>query len=115
MTISTHVLDASLGTPAAGVSATLSRLEVGWLDVESGVTDADGRHRFLADTPAGTYCLTFGTGAYFAARSVATFYPEVAITFTIPEPADEDGADVPAHFHVPLLLSPFAYSTYRGS
>ncbi len=114
MTISTHVLDASLGTPAAGVSVTLSRLEVGWLDIESGVTDADGRHRFLADAPAGTYCLTFGTGAYFLARSVATFYPEVAITFTIPESVEET-ADVPAHFHVPLLLSPFAYSTYRGS
>jgi 5-hydroxyisourate hydrolase len=115
MTISTHVLDASLGTPAAGVSVTLSRLEVGWLDIESGVTDVDGRHRFLADAPAGTYCLTFGTGAYFAARLVATFYPEVAITFTIPEPLEEEGADATGHFHVPLLLSPFAYSTYRGS
>jgi 5-hydroxyisourate hydrolase len=115
MTISTHVLDASLGTPAAGVSVTLSRLEIGWLDVESGVTDTDGRHRFLAHAPAGTYCLTFGTGAYFAAHSVVTFYPEVAITFTIPELADEEGPDVPGHFHVPLLLSPFAYSTYRGS
>jgi 5-hydroxyisourate hydrolase len=115
MTISTHVLDTSLGTPAPGVSVTLSRLEVGWLDIESGVTDADGRHRFLADTPAGTYCLTFGTGAYFAARSVATFYPEVAVTFTIPEPAEEASADGTGHFHVPLLLSPFGYSTYRGS
>jgi 5-hydroxyisourate hydrolase len=115
MTISTHVLDASLGTPAAGVSVTLSRLEIGWLDVESGVTDAHGRHRFLADAPAGTYCLTFGTGAYFAVRSVATFYPEVAITFTIPQRLEEEGADATGHFHVPLLLSPFAYSTYRGS
>ena len=115
MTVSTHILDSSLGTPATGVSVTLSRLEIGWLDVESGVTDADGRHRFLADTPAGTYCLTFGTGAYFAAHSVATFYPEVAVTFTILEPADEEGPDVPGHLHVPLLLSPFAYSTYRGS
>jgi 5-hydroxyisourate hydrolase len=108
MTVSTHVLDASLGTPAAGVSVTLSRLTGGWLDVESGVTDAAGRHRFVADTAEGTYCLTFGTGAYFASRSVATFYPEVVISFIIPEPAD-------GHFHVPLLLSPFAYSTYRGS
>jgi 5-hydroxyisourate hydrolase len=115
VTISTHVLDASAGTPAAGVSVTLSRLEVGWLDVESGVTDSDGRHRFLADTPAGAYCLTFGTGAYFTARSVATFYPEVAVTFTIPEPADETDGGVTGHVHVPLLLSPFAYSTYRGS
>ena len=112
MTISTHVLDASAGTPAAGVSVTLSRLAGSWLDVESGVTDADGRHRFLADAPAGTYCLTFGTGANFPARAVATFYPEVAVTFTVPAPAD--GADT-GHFHVPLLLSPFAYSTYRGS
>jgi 5-hydroxyisourate hydrolase len=115
MTVSTHVLDASLGTPAAGVSVTLSRLAGGRLDVESGVTGADGRHRFVADTPAGTYCLTFGTGAYFTARSVATFYPEVAITFTIPEPPDEPDAVVTGHLHVPLLLSPFAYSTYRGS
>jgi len=112
MTISTHVLDASQGVPAAGISVTLSRLETGWLDIESGVTDADGRHRFLAEVPAGTYCLTFATGAYFAARAVATFYPEVAITFTIAEP--EDGM-LPRHSHVPLLLSPFAYSTYRGS
>jgi 5-hydroxyisourate hydrolase len=112
MTISTHVLDASHGTPAAGIAVTLSRLEVGWLDVESGVTDAGGRHRFLGDTLGGTYCLTFGTGAYFAARAVPTFYPEVAITFTIPEPADGTPT---GHFHVPLLLSPFAYSTYRGS
>jgi 5-hydroxyisourate hydrolase len=108
------VLDASIGTPAAGVSVTLSRLAGGWLDVESGVTDQDGRHRFVADAPAGTYCLTFATGPYFAARAVATFYPEVAITFTIAEPDDAAAGNV-GHFHVPLLLSPFAYSTYRGS
>jgi 5-hydroxyisourate hydrolase len=116
MTVSTHVLDASAGAPAAGVSVTLSRQAGSRLPVESGVTDADGRHRFVADTPAGTYCLTFGTGAYFAARAVATFYPEVAITFTIPEPADGTTASGDTrHLHVPLLLSPFAYSTYRGS
>jgi 5-hydroxyisourate hydrolase len=114
MTISTHVLDASLGAPAAGVSVTLSRLAGGWLDVESGVTDPNGRHRFIADTPAGTYCLTFGTGPYFAARAVPTFYPEVVITFTIPESQDAAAENV-GHFHTPLLLSPFAYSTYRGS
>jgi 5-hydroxyisourate hydrolase len=113
MTISTHVLDASVGSPAAGVSVTLSLLASGWLDVESGVTDPEGRHRFVADTPAGTYCLTFATGQYFAARTVPTFYPEVAITFTIPEPGETADGNV-GHFHVPLLLSPFAYSTYRG-
>jgi 5-hydroxyisourate hydrolase len=105
MTVSTHILDASLGVPAAGVPVTLSLLTDGWLEVEAGVTDADGRCRFAAGTPAGTYRLTFATGDYFTARSVAAFYPEVAITFTV-----TDG-----HFHVPLLLSPFAYSTYRGS
>jgi 5-hydroxyisourate hydrolase len=117
MTISTHVLDASAGTPAAGVSVTLSRLAGSWLDVESGVTDAGGRHRFAADTPAGTYRLTFGTGPYFAARAVTAFYPEVAVTFTIAGPAGaaDDGAPATGHCHVPLLLSPFAYSTYRGS
>jgi 5-hydroxyisourate hydrolase len=115
MTVSTHILDASLGTPAAGVSVMLSRQSGGWRGVESGVTDADGRHRFVADTPAGTYCLTFATGPYFAARAVPAFYPEVAITFTIRDPADETGAGATGHFHVPLLLSPFAYSTYRGS
>jgi 5-hydroxyisourate hydrolase len=112
MTISTHVLDAGRGTPAAGVSVTLSRLAGGWLDVEPGVTDADGRHRFAAGTPAGTYRLTFATGAYFAARAVPAFYPEVAVTFAIAAAGDRADA---GHFHVPLLLSPFAYSTYRGS
>lgn len=107
MTVSTHVLDASRGTPAAGVPVTLSRLADGWLELESGTTDADGRHRFSAEPPAGACRLTFGTGAYFAARGVPAFYPEVVITFTVPEAA--------GHFHVPLLLSPFAYSTYRGS
>jgi len=112
MTISTHVLDASLGVPGTGISVTLSRLEIAWIDVESGVTDPDGRHRFLADAAPGTYCLTFRTGAYFAARAVQSFYPEVAVTFTIADPADGMS---PGHYHVPLLLSPFAYSTYRGS
>ena len=112
MTVSTHVLDASLGAPAAGVPVVLSRGETGagpgageWRPVESAVTDADGRCRFAAVTTAGMYRLTFATGSYFAARSVPAFYPEVTITFTA-----GDG-----HFHVPLLLSPFAYSTYRGS
>ena len=110
MTVSTHVLDASLGHPAAGVAVTLSRLADGWLDVESGVTDSDGRRRFFADTPGGTYRLQFATGAYFAARAVDAFYPEVTVTFTVPQAGTGTG-----HLHVPLLLSPFAYSTYRGS
>ena len=84
--------------------------------MESGATDADGRFRFGAPTPPGMYRLVFGTGRYFADRAVATFYPEVTIAFTIAEPgAGDPAAAHEAHFHVPLLLSPFAYSTYRGS
>jgi 5-hydroxyisourate hydrolase len=109
MTLSTHVLDASEGRPAAEVTVSLSfaALPGGWVPVESGETDADGRHRFETATEPGTYRLVFGTGAYFVARGVAAFYPEVTITFTVAEPG--------VHYHVPLLLSPFAYSTYRGS
>jgi 5-hydroxyisourate hydrolase len=109
MTVSTHVLDASTGHPAADVAVALAFAGPagGWVAVESGETDGDGRHRFGAATEPGTYRLVFGTGAYFAARGVAAFYPEVTITFTVADPG--------AHYHVPLLLSPFAYSTYRGS
>jgi len=113
MTVSTHVLDASAGQPAAGVAVSLSVAvpssgpSSGWVLVGSGETDGDGRHRFEPATEPGTYRLVFGTAAYFAEREVAAFYPEVTITFTV--------ADAGAHFHVPLLLSPFAYSTYRGS
>jgi 5-hydroxyisourate hydrolase len=109
MTVSTHVLDASAGRPAAGVAVSLSfaALPGGWVPVDSGETDADGRHRFEAATEPGTYRLVFGTGKYFAAGGVPAFYPEVTITFSV--------ADAGAHYHVPLLLSPFAYSTYRGS
>jgi 5-hydroxyisourate hydrolase len=117
MTISTHVLDATSGRPAAGVPVTLTYLDPAgewsggpsdrWVPAGTGETDSDGRHRFAGGTEAGVYRLTFGTGRYFAAAGVATFYPEVTITFSV--------ADSAAHYHVPLLLSPFAYSTYRGS
>jgi 5-hydroxyisourate hydrolase len=108
MSVSTHVLDASAGQPASGVAVALSFAATdGWVPVESGETDGDGRHRFGTATQPGTYRLVFGTGAYFGAHGVAAFYPEVTITFTVADPG--------AHYHVPLLLSPFAYSTYRGS
>jgi 5-hydroxyisourate hydrolase len=117
MTVSTHVLDAMAGRPAARVPVSLSYLDPSgawsggpsdkWVQAGSGETDADGRHRFAAGTDAGVYRLTFGTGRYFAAAGVAAFYPEVTITFSV--------SDSAAHYHVPLLLSPFAYSTYRGS
>ena len=109
MTVSTHVLDASIGRPAADVAVSLwfAGPSGGWTPVESGETDGDGRHRFGAATEPGVYRLTFGTAVYFTARGVAAFYPEVTITFSV--------TDAGGHYHVPLLLSPFAYSTYRGS
>ena len=108
--VTTHVLDATTGRPAAGVEATLERQTgAGWQGVASGRTDADGRIGNFgpADLPWDTYRVRFAVGAYFADRGQPTFYPEVVIPFTL------DDAD--AHYHVPLLLSPYAYSTYRGS
>jgi 5-hydroxyisourate hydrolase len=108
MSLSTHVLDATTGTPARGVAVTLeSRIDGVWQQVASGRTDADGRIRELGDPGVGVHRVGFDTGSYFAARGVPTFYPQVSITFEI--------ADGAAHHHVPLLLSPFAFSTYRGS
>lgn len=100
--ITTHVLDTAKGRPAAGVPVTLFRGEERLFD---GVTDADGRAKLLAAerVVAGTYRLTFDIASYDAAG----FYPEATIVFRI-----EDAAQ---HYHVPLLLSPFGYSTYRGS
>ncbi|WP_248965240.1 hydroxyisourate hydrolase [Sphaerisporangium perillae] len=107
MSLSTHVLDSSSGRPARGVAVRLLR---GERVLGAGVTDDDGRLRdWLPDGEPGrgVHRLVFDTGAYFAACGVAAFYPEVVVTFSIDDPA--------AHYHVPLLLSPFAYSTYRGS
>lgn len=106
MSVSTHVLDAVAGRPAADVSVALSRRDGGsWVEVATRQTDADGRVPNLADdAPAGTYRLRFDTSGCFGGD---TFYPEIVITFRITDPA--------AHHHVPLLLSPYAYSTYRGS
>ncbi|HLV05305.1 hydroxyisourate hydrolase [uncultured Georgenia sp.] len=108
--VTTHVLDATTGVPAAGVGVTLSRVEGETATVlASGVTDDDGRNRQLGPErlEPGVYRMSFATGEYFAARGVATFYPSVNIDFLV-----EEGR---AHYHVPCLLSPFAYSTYRGS
>jgi 5-hydroxyisourate hydrolase len=108
MSLSTHVLDARTGRPAAGVAVRLDeQVEGQWRTAAEGRTDADGRIAALGDPGAGTHRLHFDTGAYFAAAGVEAFYPEVTVTFTL--------ADPDAHHHVPLLLSPFAFSTYRGS
>lgn len=105
MSLSTHVLDATSGRPATGVAV---RLERDGVTLAEAVTDADGRVRELATlAAAGTYRITFATGAWFAAAGQEGFYPEVTIAFTVTDPA--------AHHHVPLLLAPYAYSTYRGS
>jgi 5-hydroxyisourate hydrolase len=104
-TVSSHVLYAVEGRPAEGVRITLFKHEDdGFTAIASDLTDADGRVSGWATVP-GPHKLRFDTGAWFAAREVATFYPEVEIAFTAAE----------GHSHVPLLLSPFAYSTYRGS
>ncbi len=108
--ITTHVLDTALGKPAAGVLVTLEIREgADWLPIGTGATDADGRLQTLtpAAPAAGVYRISFDTGAYFARSGTATFYPEVRIVFEVSDPA--------VHFHVPLLLAPFGYSTYRGS
>jgi 5-hydroxyisourate hydrolase len=108
VTLSTHVLDAGIGRPAEGVGVRLERSGPGgWTDVAQDRTDADGRLRFTAEVGPGTYRITFATGSYFAAREVAAFYPEVAVTFQVTATTE--------HYHVPLLLSPFSYSTYRGT
>ena len=105
MSVSTHVLDSVSGRPARGIAV---RLFAGDELVAEGVTDADGRCRLAEGaTGYGTHRLVFATGAWFAEQAVAAFYPEVVLTFAVEEPAD--------HHHVPLLLAPFAYSTYRGS
>ncbi|HEX4249185.1 MAG TPA: hydroxyisourate hydrolase [Pseudonocardia sp.] len=107
MSLSTHVLDAGLGRPAAGVAVRLERVGAQPLLAEAS-TNSDGRVPDLAaELPVGDYRLTFGTGGYFAATGQRGFYPEVVVTFTVTDPA--------RHHHVPLLLSPFAYSTYLGS
>lgn len=138
--ITTHVLDAATGVPAEGVPVELSGRVGGedsaggdmggavngtagagsaggaggagrgdWRVIAEGTTDADGRIMRLGgdDLPPGEYRIRFDTGAYFRARNAETFYPEAVVTFIV----TDDGR----HVHVPLLLSPFAYSTYRGS
>ena len=115
--ISTHILDTSIGRPAAGVAVTLEAFGTlsgdwrgMWRLVAEATTDADGRCRLVpAKDPIkpGIHRLTFITGPYFAARRQPTLYPEVSITFTV--------AEGEANYHIPLLVNPFGYTTYRGS
>jgi 5-hydroxyisourate hydrolase len=106
--ISTHVLDTARGHPAEGVPVVLEHDATGWTEVGRGLTDADGRVRELlsGDLEDGRYRLTFDTAQYFRTVGEVPFYPEVSIVFIV-----AGGG----HHHVPLLLSPFGYTTYRGS
>jgi 5-hydroxyisourate hydrolase len=109
--ITTHVLDIARGGPAVGVTVILElRKASEWAPVGRGVTDEHGRLNSLTEglLAPGVYRLTFDVGAYHRQMGVAaTFFPEVRITFNVKDPED--------HFHIPLLLSPFGYTTYRGS
>jgi len=106
MSLSTHVLNAVTGTPAVAVAVTLT--DAGGTVLASGYTDDDGRIGSLGgQLSSGLYRIHFDTGSYFSAAGTTTFYPEVTVAFEI--------TDAAAHHHVPLLLSPYSYSTYRGS
>lgn len=110
--ITTHVLDVANGHPAEGISVVLLYFaDEGWRELARGITNKDGRiTNLLPDTTAlqtGTYRLNFATAPYFQKCGVEGFYPNVPVIFEI--------RDTTQHYHVPLLLSPFGYSTYRGS
>ena len=105
-TLSTHVLDTSVGRAAKGVAVAL---EQGGARIGEGTTDADGRIGSIGPDGlvAGDYTLRFDSGSYFTADGRDCFYPEVVVVFTI--------ADPDQHYHVPVLLNPFGYGTYRGT
>ena len=109
MSISTHVLDTMRGAPAAGLDVSLQRREPDgdWKDVGRATTDADGRVRSLTEDEleAAEYRLEFDTRPYFERSGLAVFYPSVAVVFNF------DGG----HLHVPVLLSAFGYTTYKGT
>ncbi len=108
--ISTHVLDTSLGKPASGVTVRLFRIHGDERELlATGQTDADGRivPIFAADLEPATYVLFFSAGEYFRAMAVATFFDEIPVRFVVEQAT--------RNYHIPLLLAPFGYSTYRGS
>jgi 5-hydroxyisourate hydrolase len=111
--ISTHVLDIVRGRPASGITVCLHKLSSSnqWEPLAIGTTDVEGRIRDMLDfrhaLTTGTYRLSYETADYFRELGTASFFPEVAVTFLIENPME--------HYHIPLLLSPYAYSTYRGT
>jgi 5-hydroxyisourate hydrolase len=110
-TITTHVLDTSHGRPAVELKIELHRKSgEEWKSIGAGFTDENGRcGELLGEAPlaVGTYRLTFRAGAYFNAQHIESFYSDIPVVFEV--------RDARMHFHVPLLLSPYGYSTYRGS
>lgn len=106
--ISTHVLDTSRGNPAAGVAVSLQKMNGDrWVDVSKGVTDADGRHAFGSEREAGTYQIVFDIEPYLKKSGGEFFFLTAPVVFKI--------ENTQRKYHVPLLLNPFGYSTYRGS
>lgn len=111
--ITTHVLDTARGRPAQGITIILEVQESPdhWKKLAQGATDADGRITDLLAPKAalqpGLYRMIFKTGDYFESIKIQGFYPQVTVNFEIRQPNE--------HYHIPLLLSPFGYSTYRGS
>jgi 5-hydroxyisourate hydrolase len=110
--ITTHVLDTSLGKPAEGIWISLERSvnKNRWEEIASGMTNGDGRiDNFMSqdqEVPSGIYRMRFDTRSYFERLNIKGFYPEVPVVFELSNKG---------HYHIPLLLSPFGYSTYRGS
>jgi 5-hydroxyisourate hydrolase len=107
--VTTHILDTGAGRPAPDVAVVLSHNDAGtWRELARSTTDADGRAKDLGpeQLAPGRYKLNFATGEYYEGLQTATFFPEVDLVFEVTGPE---------HYHVPLLLSPFAFSTYRGS
>ena len=110
MSISTHVLDTARGRPASGIAVHLERESSSWRAVATAVTDSDGRAVLVPrgmTMDAGVFRLTFDVGPYFHQQAIEAFYRQVVVEFVV--------RDAATHHHVPLLLSPFGYSTYRGS
>ncbi len=111
--ITTHVLDTMQGKPAVGVPIALEHLDSSgkWVELARGTTDSDGRIKNLLPNgrllASGTYRMNFETAAYFEASGIKGFYPSVPVIFELQQPGE--------HYHIPLLLSPYGYSTYRGS
>ena len=111
--ITTHILDTTAGKPAAGIPVVLERKthSAGWQAIAEGITDIDGRINDLLSTREaflpGHYRLIFEIGPYFLLQSIECFFPQVSVSFVAKDPIRQ--------YHVPLLMSPFGYSTYRGS